>query len=787
MKRVNKAVYLLITLAFIQFRSKDATRSEPPQEYNVFGYDYFVKEWYYRPYCPYWCGCRPLWQGMMCDGTIPDIIPSNETDVLLYDIPWTAFENQKHFCHSSWSNVEKLDIVFTFEGDIITEGVFLNNEFDCLQQLQYLRFGDASSKTNIMHVKMNDLEQLQYLKPPKTVANKVKPMHVKMRFSKTTFSGLRNLKSLDLSYVDFNFPNLQDILAVPDVLPNLTSLILDDTNYYSAPSPNRYDKVMYTLQFNQSFIEILSMRPLQYLHINGWTLEFNFQSIKMLCNNLKELTLVNSYIKLISLELDYCHSLDLVDISGSNLLQMQFKLHEKSPNTIGCVNRFVPLAKGIGFRLPRRVIAKRMFRRPDQIEIINCTVYSDLSCTEELVFSHNNIPQFEFIFAIHCLKFIDLSHSYIATINADAMKFLADLEKVDLSYNEFGKTHSMGMYTQVHTNNVGSITLGLTGTNLGTVFHYNNKLSVINMAHNQLSTLQYYTFASNPKLVHIDLSHNSFLQIHFKISDLLHLEILDLRHNKIKFLDASSRYEVEQLHKRQVEARRLLNDSNALQILLDGNPFLCGCHLYEFHLWFDAVPFLETTKHNSFCMTVANEKEIPMNRSALHAAEECKQHFLTPMYFLYLYINCSIFAKQYAVELSIGAVILTLTSMGIFARSYYIKTLNQRFFKTKPLRKGGEPKRNPLGSAPGAPENAEEPSRSGSFLQLEDRRSLVTDYQRILDASKSVGKISGFGYAGTCFRVGEKCIMTACHVINDIVRLGKLFYREYQRPFLRKM
>ena len=778
MNGVNKAVYLSLTLVFLQFLSKGALQYESPQVYFTGRYKVFKE-------CPYGCECLQI--GMMCDRTIPDTIPIGETDILLCDIPWTALENQKRFCHSSWSNVEKLDIVFSSDSDIIARGVFLNNEFDCLENLQYLRFGDASYKVNPMHVHMSSLEQMECLKVVKTryIINK---MHVKMRFSKTAFSCLKNLKSLDLSYIHFNFTNLQDVLAVPEILPNLTSLILDDTNFYNAKRPiqyihalqcnqwpNLYRKDMPALQFNQSFIEILSMRPLQYLHVNGQILEFYFHSIKALCNNLKKLTLVDSYIQVTNLELDNCNSLEFVDISGSNLLQLSFKLHEKSPKFLGCVNRFVPLAKGIGFRLPKKVIAKDMvFSLYDFYKIVNCTLYLDLSCTEELVFSHNNLEHFEFIFAIQCLRFIDLSHNFISFINADAIKFLTDLEKVDLSYNKFGKDsrYITGSYHIKILNE----------TTLGTVFRYNNKLSVINIAHNLLSTLPGDTFVSNPELVQINLSHNSFLQIHFKISHLLHLEMLDLRHNKIEFLDSTSRDEVDQLYKRQATARRELNDSNRLQILLDRNPFLCGCHMYEFHLWFDTAPFLETTKDNSYCVTAVNKKKIPMSRSVVHAAEECQRHILTPMYFRYLYINCSNFVKQNALKLYVAAGTLMLTSIGIYAYLYYIKTLNQRFFKAKPIRKGGRSRLSTQDSAMlleqrhtlGAPKTAEEPSRPGSFLQLEDRRSLVTDCQSILDASKSIGKISGFGIAGTCFRVGEKYIMTAWHVINAIVLEGKL-------------
>ena len=212
----------------------------------------------------------------------------------------------------------------------------------------------------------------------------------------------------------------------------------------------------------------------------------------------------------------------------------------------------------------------------------------DHRCTEELVFTRNRLPEFELIFAIQCLKYVDLSFNSIQTINPGAIKFLAYLEKVDLSHNQFGSVHS-------------------NETNLGTPFQYNNKLSFINLTGNYLSTLPDYTFALNPMLRYINLSHNSFSQIHFKISHLARLEILDLRNNAIKFLDANSRNEVDDLYRKQIEARVTLIDSKTLQILLDGNPFLCKCYLYEFLLWFDACHFWKP-RNKTRIATLLNRK-----------------------------------------------------------------------------------------------------------------------------------------------------------------------------------
>ena len=83
--------------------------------------------------------------------------------------------------------------------------------------------------------------------------------------------------------------------------------------------------------------------------------------------------------------------------------------------------------------------------------------------------------------------------------------------------------------------------------------------------------------------------------------------------------------------------------------------------------------------------------------------------------------------------------------------------MHRRFFISKPIRNIDESKRGP----------------PGSFLLLEDRRSLVADHEFVLEMSRSVGKLSGFGIAGTCFRVGERYIMTARHVVYDKINEGK--------------
>ena len=61
----------------------------------------------------------------------------------------------------------------------------------------------------------------------------------------------------------------------------------------------------------------------------------------------------------------------------------------------------------------------------------------------------------------------------------------------------------------------------------------------------------------------------------------------------------------------------------------------------------------------------------------------------------------------------------------------------------------------------------------GCFLQLADRRVLVLDQRHLLEVAKSVGKVCAGDYCGTCFRVGQKYVMTARHVVIDIVNNGR--------------
>ena len=251
-------VYISLLLLLTLVRSNDITpflNNTSSQLSTDEEDDAFLDPYPNRLGCPEECLCRSV--RMTCVGTIPEIIPSTEQDALLWEIPWVKLQNQKRFCHSNWNNVKKLEVVFKREYNYIVRGVLLENEIDCLEQLQSLTF-----------------------------------RYAEIRFSKSTFSDLNNLEMLDLSDSTFDISNLNEVLDESEILPNLTSLILRGAYKYT---PH--------LQLNQSLINNLSIRPFQHLDISAQTLEFYFDNIRMLCRSLKTLVLVESYLKVPNTEL----------------------------------------------------------------------------------------------------------------------------------------------------------------------------------------------------------------------------------------------------------------------------------------------------------------------------------------------------------------------------------------------------------------------------------------------------------------------------------------------------
>ena len=133
----------------------------------------------------------------------------------------------------------------------------------------------------------------------------------------------------------------------------------------------------------------------------------------------------------------------------------------------------------------------------------------------------------------------------------------------------------------------------------------------IDLSCNNLPYIPAGTFRFNPHLKDVNLSQNAFVQLSFNFAHLSNLSVLDLRNNRISYLDPNSRQKVDAFYRKHTET--------ILTILLDGNPFSCGCEALEFLQWFITSPIF-----NLSYACYLGGSYIPLNEAAVDAAkEEC--------------------------------------------------------------------------------------------------------------------------------------------------------------------
>ena len=217
----------------------------------------------------------------------------------------------------------------------------------------------------------------------------------------------------------------------------------------------------------------------------------------------------------------------------------------------------------------------------DTHQVSNCGLgFQNSWFTKELHFSYNFISEFEFLIMLNELETIILSYNNIETINQNAFDSLRALKKIDLSYNSLN--HMKDFMTV-----------------LPALFRANHKLLSVDLSSNGLSLLPNETFLVNSELREIHLFGNVFTQLSLDFSFLSNLTTLDLRFNKIQFLDSESRQKLDTFYKRQSWATK----NETLNVLLAGNPFRCDCKALDFLQWFVTSPIF----NSSYIWTASSE------------------------------------------------------------------------------------------------------------------------------------------------------------------------------------
>ena len=152
-----------------------------------------------------------------------------------------------------------------------------------------------------------------------------------------------------------------------------------------------------------------------------------------------------------------------------------------------------------------------------------------------------------------------LSENTFRAIDPNSFHHVTKIKHLDLSKNRLGHDFAQEGY-------------------LKTVFENLKNLEVLDISGNGIRSILHTAFANAEKLQILDLSHNELKSVTFSTDQLKSLQHLDLRHNKITFLDELS---LQRLNDLKLQAVNI----TPTKIDLDGNPIACSCDNRHYFNW----------------------------------------------------------------------------------------------------------------------------------------------------------------------------------------------------------
>ncbi|XP_077518808.1 uncharacterized protein LOC144128898 isoform X2 [Amblyomma americanum] len=425
------------------------------------------------------------------------------------------------------------------------------------------------------------------------------------------FEGLDKLKRLTIS-------GSKDLRFIPeDAFANLTTLVNLELNNNALE--NLPEKVFWPLE-NITSIQ-LGSNALQSLHSSQFRGLGKLISIYLYKNNLTELPegiFANmTSVKNLDLLLNQLVNIterDLADLAGIENLKLGGNPFTTLPDNLFKNNRMLgDLNLSVLNKLgspPERLLTG--LNRLENITLLDCNFTS--------------IPEKFFAYASN-IKNIRMVNNRLTSLPANLFRENIKLLNLDLSYNDLTELPLTVFEKQFvletlifYRNNFVTLKAGAFDNliNLKVLsFEYNfiesieqetfqrlQKLEDLKLARNKLVTLEGNApFGLNKKLRRVDLSRNNLIKFPDINWDIyLKLEKLNLDHNNITYLrvpnlisastEVSLRFnkikgvqvtELEILKKYETKEKTYNTDSTAEHYYhLDGNPFDCNCHLYDF-------------------------------------------------------------------------------------------------------------------------------------------------------------------------------------------------------------
>ena len=409
---------------------------------------------------------------------------------------------------------------------------------------------------------------------------------------KHAFYGLNKLKVLDLSNNQLlSMDSVVHALNGDGILPNLTEL------YLSSTSIQNPDLTVSSEQFQNAIKD----KPIKVFDISNFRSAWFLGEIDILTvlPFLEKLNISNSSINIFSLHALYninmSTNLKILDVSYSTFF-MPFNNYGK----YFMMDLYTEYLKPLNLT---ELHAKKLLNYPTGIK---GTANKTHVCLE-VVFNNGSKKDCVETNVGHLKKFV-ISENSLNYIEPRIWKGFESLRYLDIGNNNLGEAFSNNGYAR-------------------SIFDFLRNLEFFIASRNGISEIPEDTFRSGKSLKILDLSWNSLKSVMFETHYLFSLQKLDISNNNILYLDESGLGRLTHLlHGTDTnEAHDVEEQSNGLQINMNGNPFDCSCTTAPFLYW------LITLNETNTCIYSSKEKQI--DRVFIQEIEyHCKEKIVIAVY-----------------------------------------------------------------------------------------------------------------------------------------------------------
>ena len=455
-----------------------------------------------------------------CHGKLPTFIPADVTAVIVYEF---NFDSDFDFNDSGWLNVTKLSFnpgqsVLKTWGNTSVE--LGSSIFERLENLEYLQ------------IACRCLSQISH----------------------DTFYGLNKLKTLDLSNNRLTRESFVQVIKGDKILPSVEELVYSNTSVLDFG----------TFIIDEDFLNAVRNKHLKVLDLSRTKVIFSkeralFQSL----TSLEKLNISESGSAVATLfQALYENRLIFPGFPNLKSLDLSFPSEFDQIIRPGESTYFLPVSKELkDFRFRKFLSQSLKVLYGEQIPV-------PFLKQDEILCLKLDFPDIQSSF-LNCIvgklniEKLVLNENLINDFDINVWRYVSELRHLDLAKNRLGHTFAQKEYIR-------------------TMLKSLKALEVFVISGNAIQTLPENAFENAGMLQVLDLSQNDLKSVIFSTDKLTSLQHLDLRHNKIAFLDDASLKRFDSL---KLQTNVTPSENVSTRIDLDGNPFSCSCVNRHYFNW----------------------------------------------------------------------------------------------------------------------------------------------------------------------------------------------------------